>query len=118
MTVFLDTNVLVYASSNDPRRERAKALLAVGGVISVQVLNEFANVLRKRLKQEWASIETALAHFRVLLDPVTPLTAATHDAAVALARDHSLSLGSNSLALVQGNAAPGLHCHLAVVSPA
>ena len=39
---FLDTNVVVYAfSSNDPRNERAAALLEGGGVISVQVLNGF-----------------------------------------------------------------------------
>jgi predicted nucleic acid-binding protein len=42
---FLDTNVIVYAfSSNDLRSKRAEALLEGGGVVSVQVLNEFVNV--------------------------------------------------------------------------
>jgi predicted nucleic acid-binding protein len=88
---FLDTNVLVYATSNDPRGERAQALIAAGGIISVQVLNELANVLRKKLKRDWSAIEKALGDFRVVLEPVLPLTSETHDAAVALARDHSLS---------------------------
>jgi len=45
---FLDTNVILYAfTSNDPRQEKALALLAVGGTISVQVLNEFVNLAAK-----------------------------------------------------------------------
>jgi predicted nucleic acid-binding protein len=88
---FLDTNVLVYATSNDPRCERAQALIAAGGTISVQVLNELVNVLRKKLKRDWGAIEKAVSDFRNVLDPVLPLTPETHDAAIALAREHSLS---------------------------
>ena len=48
MKPFLDTNILVYAAlSDDPRRPTAERLLAAGGTISVQVLNEFANVARE-----------------------------------------------------------------------
>src|SRR6266516_1327730 len=58
---FLDTNILIYAfASNDPRSEQAEALLAAGGMISVQVLNEFVNVARRKLRREWAEIEDAL----------------------------------------------------------
>jgi predicted nucleic acid-binding protein len=43
--VFFDTNILVYAfggkSMNDPRIDAAERLVALGGVVSVQVLNEF-----------------------------------------------------------------------------
>jgi predicted nucleic acid-binding protein len=88
---FLDTNVVVYATSNDPRCERAQALIAAGGTISVQVLNELVNVLRKKLKRDWGAIEKAVSDFRNVLDPVLPLTPETHDAAIALAREHSLS---------------------------
>ena len=39
---FFDTNVLVYAfAADDPRSARAEALIADGGVIGIQVLNEF-----------------------------------------------------------------------------
>jgi len=45
---FLDTNIIVYAfSADDPRNEKAYALLEAGGVISVQVLNELVNVWRR-----------------------------------------------------------------------
>ena len=41
--VFFDTNVLLYLISEDiTKADRAETLLALGGVISVQVLNEFA----------------------------------------------------------------------------
>ena len=91
MRTFLDTNVLVYATSNDSRRERAQALIAAGGTISVQVLNELVNVLRKKLKRDWGAIEKVVSDFRNVLDPILPLTPETHDAAIALAQEHSLS---------------------------
>ena len=41
----LDTNVLIYALvENDPRSAKAEELLAAGGIISVQILNEFTSV--------------------------------------------------------------------------
>src|SRR5271156_5790524 len=59
------TNVLVYAVlSDDPRRPIAERLLAAGGTLSVQVLNEFANVARSKLKWSWPGIETTLALVR------------------------------------------------------
>ena len=58
---FLDTNILVYAfSSNDPRTQKAISLLADGGIVSIQVLNEFVNVSRRKLFRDWEEIEAAL----------------------------------------------------------
>ena len=58
---FLDTNVIVYAfGSDDPRSARAEALLAAGGVISVQVLNEFVSVARRRQERGWDEIDAAV----------------------------------------------------------
>lgn len=48
---FFDTNILIYAiAANDPRSQHAEELLAAGGAISVQVLNEFASVARRKLQ--------------------------------------------------------------------
>lgn len=91
MKPFLDTNILVYAVSNDPRRESAVKLIADGGVISVQVLNEFSNVLHKKLRRPWPEIETAVSDMRVAIGPAIPLTEALHAAALPLARDENLS---------------------------
>ena len=89
---FLDTNVLIYAfASGDPRNARAEELLAQGGVIGIQVLNEFTSVSHRKLSWGWDDIEAALAVIETLVGPARPLTQEIHARAVALARDHRLS---------------------------
>ncbi|MDO9707662.1 PIN domain-containing protein [Paracraurococcus lichenis] len=86
---FLDTNILLYAALQpDPRSEAARALLAQGGVVSVQVLNEFAAVARRKLRRPWPEIRQALDAIRILCPAPRPLTDATHDAALGLAERH------------------------------
>ena len=80
MSPFFDSNVLVYAYSTDPRRDRALKTIADGGVVSVQVLNEFTNVLRRKQMQDWPVIEAALSSIFFRFPDVRPLTAATHTA--------------------------------------
>jgi predicted nucleic acid-binding protein len=91
MSAFFDTNVLVYAVSSDSRKVQADRILRAGGIVSVQVLNEFANVARNKLRHDWADIELALSKFRLLFGAVQPLTIETHEAALELARDNNLS---------------------------
>ena len=84
---FLDTNVLIYAfTAGDPRVETADALLSGGGIISVQILNEFVNVSRKKLKRDWSEIEESLDAIATLLDPPLPLTAEMHTKAVEISK--------------------------------
>jgi predicted nucleic acid-binding protein len=88
---FFDTNILVYAfAADDPRSATAEALIAGGGVIGVQVLNEFTNVTRRKLRWQWDQIEASLAVIDDLLGPVAALTTPIHSRAVVLARDHGL----------------------------
>ena len=83
---FLDTNVLLYAvCPDDPRSIRAAEILTRGGTISVQVLNEFASVARRKLKRSWPDITIALRDFRAVLREPTALTAGVHDHALTLA---------------------------------
>ncbi len=56
--IFIDTNVLVYWIQDQNRAEVVKSLLASDCVISVQVLNEFANVLRKKSGMSWEEIRS------------------------------------------------------------
>jgi len=59
---FFDTNVLVYVvGQKDERTAKAEALVANGGVVSVQVLNELASVSRRKLGMSWEEIGDALA---------------------------------------------------------
>jgi predicted nucleic acid-binding protein len=89
---FLDTNVLIYAfSAGDPRSPQAEALLSGGGVIGVQVLNEFTSVTQRKLHWKWDETEAALSVIDDLLGPALPLTVAIHARAVALARDQGLA---------------------------
>jgi len=91
VTPFLDTNVLVYAAlSDDPRCAIAERLLAAGGTISVQVLNEFANVARTKLKWTWPDSVGMLALVRSRTGRVQPIAISTHEAALGFARDHSV----------------------------
>jgi predicted nucleic acid-binding protein len=90
--IFLDTNILIYAfSSDDPRSLRAEELLAAGGTISIQVINEFTNVMRRKLSRTWPDIEAAIAVLSEFLGRPLPLTSETHAGALILARDHGLS---------------------------
>lgn len=91
MTAFFDTNILLYTVSTDIRKYRAMQVLQEGGVISVQVLNEFTNAARKKLRHEWADIECAVAGFRDVFDAILSLTEQTHSTAFVFARDHNLA---------------------------
>ena len=83
---FLDTNLLVYAALRpDARSDRARALLAEGGVVSVQVLDEFADVARHKLRRPWPEVRQALADIRGLCRPPLPVTLAAHEAALGIA---------------------------------
>ena len=89
---FFDTNVLIYAfAAEDARSARAESLIAEGGVIGVQVLNEFTKVTRRKLRWQWDQIEAALAVLEELFGALAPLTTAIHARAVVLAREHELS---------------------------
>ena len=93
MTAFLDTNILIYAQGGGRKSEVARQAILAGGVISVQVLNEFAAVLRRKFRFEWGVIAEAIADARIALDPVRPIDVAIHTEALALAlaRSHGFS---------------------------
>src|SRR6202045_5516460 len=86
---FFDTNVLIYAVAHeDPRSTRAEELLASGGVLSVQILNEFASVARRKILMSWSDITEALDAFRVLCPSPLPVTLEMHEAALKIAEKH------------------------------
>src|SRR5260370_36487966 len=85
---FLNSNVLVYAFTSDPRAVAAQALLERGCTISVQGLNEFANVARRKLGMPWQEIRDALAAIRVACPTVVPIDLDTPEGALRLAERH------------------------------
>lgn len=89
---FFDTSVLAYLASEDARKaDRAEATVAEGGAISVQVLNELANVARRKMRMSWAETHALLNTFRSLLT-VYPLTIETHETGLRLAERYGFSI--------------------------
>jgi predicted nucleic acid-binding protein len=89
---FFDTNVLIYLATDDAAKaSRAEAIVHDGGAISVQVLNEIANVARRKMKLSWQETRDFLSSLRQLLT-VHPLTVDTHDLGLALAERHQLGI--------------------------
>ena len=87
MRAFLDTNILVYAQQTGTKATISRDLINQGGTVSAQVLNELANVLRKKQGISWHDIELVFDDIHNALDPAYPLTAKISRAALALARD-------------------------------
>ena len=88
---FLDSNVLVYAFTTDPRAARAQALLERGCAISVQGLNEFANVACRKLGKSWDEIRDALTAICTVCSNILPIDLETHAAALRLAERHGFA---------------------------
>jgi predicted nucleic acid-binding protein len=89
---FFDTNVLLYLLSGDDfRADRAETELSAGGVLSVQVLNEFASVASRKLKMSISEIREVLAAIRAVCK-IVPLTEETHDLGLQVAERHGLAL--------------------------
>lgn len=89
---FLDTNILLYLASHDAEKaRRVEALLDSVCVISVQVLNEIANVARRKMKLEWRETHDLLGLVRGLTE-VTSVGIETHDEGLRVAARYRLSL--------------------------
>ena len=89
---FIDTNVLVYLLSADAAKAgHAERVLAPGSIISVQVLNELANVGLRKCRLDWAELHELLGGIRRLCR-VVPLTIETHEAALLLAERYRFTI--------------------------
>jgi predicted nucleic acid-binding protein len=89
---FFDTNVLLYLLSGDASKaDCAEALVAAGGIISVQVLNEFASVASRKFGMLWSEIREVLETLRAVCR-VEPLRLETHELGLALAERYGFSI--------------------------
>ena len=89
---FFDTNIVLYLLSSDTAKaDRAEALMATGGRISVQVLNEFASVATRKLRMSWPEIREVLSQVRAVC-VVETLTPETHDRALHIAERYGFSI--------------------------
>ena len=94
---FFDTSVLLYLLSDDTdRADRIEHLLSSRGVISVQVLNEFAAVALRKLKMPLNEVREIQNTIRAICT-VEPLTVETHDRGLAVCERYKFSLYDSML---------------------
>ena len=95
---FLDTNILLYLLSADAAKaDRAERIVAQGGVVSVQVLNEFASVATRKLGMRIAEAAEVLRAVRALCR-VVAVQEETHDLGMRIAERHGLSIYDSMIA--------------------
>lgn len=89
---FIDANVLVYLFSEDAQKaHQAENIIRSGAMISVQVLNELANVSRRKMKMSWPEVNEILALIKSIC-PIEPLTIQVHDQGIALAARYKINV--------------------------
>ena len=102
---FFDTSVLLYLLSDDTvRADRIETLLSARGVISVQVLNEFAVVALRKLNMPLNEVREILGTIRAVC-AVEPISVETHDRGLAIFERYRFSLYDSMLvatALISG----------------
>ena len=90
---FFDTNVLIYVvGKNDSRASKAEELLAGGGMVSIQSLNEFVSVARRKLGMSWKEVKELLDIICVLCPDPVPVSLDVHRGAVAIAEKYGYGI--------------------------
>jgi predicted nucleic acid-binding protein len=91
-SVFINSNILIYLLSADSAKaDCAESIVEAGGIVSVQVLNEVTNVMRRKLDMSWNETNEVLALVRSLCH-VEPLTIETHDRGRRVAERHGIAV--------------------------
>ena len=91
MKAFIDTNVLIYWVDASERADVVEQLLSGNCSISVQVLNEFANVLIKKRAMPLTFVQE-LSQTLTDVCEVVDMSLRTHQSALALMKKYKLSL--------------------------
>jgi predicted nucleic acid-binding protein len=78
-------------SADAAKADKAEALVAEGGVISVQVLNEIASVAMRKLEMTVAEIREILSTIRAVC-AVVPVDIETHELSLELIERHRLGV--------------------------
>ena len=91
--IFFDTNVLIYAlAGSGPKTRIAEVLLIEGGVVSVQILNELAAVLRRKIVGDFIKVRELIEEVvRNCPDPLA-LSLPTHRIGMGLCERYGFSI--------------------------
>ena len=89
---FFDTNILLHLLSSDAAKaDWAEVALAIGGVISAQVLSEFSAVALRKLGMSLDEVREVIAPIRAVCR-VEPLTEKTHDLGLQISERYGFSV--------------------------
>lgn len=89
---FLDSNILIYVATLDEAKiARSSELLHDDCIVSVQVLNEIANVLRRKRKLPWEKVREFLDIVKQLAR-VMPLDEDCHEIGLNIAERYGFSI--------------------------
>jgi predicted nucleic acid-binding protein len=88
---FVDSNVLLYLVLDKEKATRVRGVLALGCTISVQVLNETTNVLRRKYKMPWDEVRQFLAVIRDLTETI-PIDVSIHETGIDIAERYGFSI--------------------------
>ena len=90
--ITLDTNVAIYAFTDDDlKAAAARIVVERADFISVQLLNEFANVTYRKHGRPWPKVRAALDRLRRAVPEVLPLDETIHAEGVRIAEQSRLS---------------------------
>jgi predicted nucleic acid-binding protein len=92
MSPFVDTNILVYAFGDDWRHDPAQTVIKSGVCLSVQVLNEFTDVVRRQNRWPWSKVSVILSGLDHVLDSVLPLTVEAQALGIEIGERHQLRI--------------------------
>jgi predicted nucleic acid-binding protein len=90
--IFIDTNILLYLFSHDQKKAaKADKILQQSPHISVQVLNELTNVVRKKLLLPWNEVNEILNSIKSLCQ-VHPISITVHTNGLEVAEKYGFSV--------------------------
>ena len=96
-TDFFDSNVLLYLLSGEPAKaDRVTALLATGGTISVQVLNEIASVASRKFGKPIRDVRGFLQQIRTVC-AIQTTGIETHERGLDIAERYKFSIYDSML---------------------
>jgi len=90
--VFIDTNILIYLLSDDLiKADQAESVVRLGGMVSVQVLNEMTNIMHRKIAMSWPEISEVIAIIQSLCK-IEPLTLDVHNRGRFIARRYGFGV--------------------------
>jgi predicted nucleic acid-binding protein len=84
---FLRSRVERYSGARE-----VEQLLTQGGIVSVQVLDEFARVALTKMKMPWSDVREALQVIQILCPEPLPITLTTHQGALMIAEKYRFGI--------------------------